>query len=100
MMDESLACVSMLYSSLCLEAASKFYTTYHEDLGNAYCTHIMVYSSGILILILEDNGEWRSLAVVDVLTSTAVNAGEVRRGLGGRNSLEIQTEQIMYTFIS
>ena len=40
----------------------------------------MVYSPGI-VLIRDDNGEWRSPVEVDVLTSAAVNAGEIRRGL-------------------
>jgi hypothetical protein len=37
----------------------------------------MVYSPGV-ILIRDDDGEWRSPVEVDVLTSAAVNAGEIR----------------------
>ena len=40
----------------------------------------MVYSPGI-VLIRDDNGEWLSPVEVDVLTSAAVNAGEIRREL-------------------
>ena len=40
----------------------------------------MVYSPGI-VLIRDDDGEWRSPVEVDVLTSAAVNAGEIRRKL-------------------
>jgi hypothetical protein len=60
-----------------VDAASKFYTHYLEDPGNAYYTHAMVYSPGI-VLIRDDSGDWRSL---DVSTSAAVNAGEIRREL-------------------
>ena len=40
----------------------------------------MVYSPGI-VLIRDDDREWRSPVEVDVLTSAAVNAGEIRRKL-------------------
>ena len=40
----------------------------------------MVYSPAV-VLIRDDNGNWRSPVEVDVLTSAAVNAGEIRRGL-------------------
>ena len=40
----------------------------------------MVYSPSI-VLIRDDHGEWRSPVEVDVLTSAAVNAGEIRREL-------------------
>ena len=40
----------------------------------------MVYSPGI-VFIRDDNGEWCSPVEVDVLTSAAVNAGEIRREL-------------------
>ena len=51
---------------------------YLEDPGNAYYTHAMVYSPGI-VLFRDDRGEWRSPVEVDVLTSAAVNAGEIKR---------------------
>ena len=64
-----------------MDAACQFYTHYLEDPDNAYYTHAMVYSPGI-VLIRDDYGEWRSPVEVDVLTRAAVNAGEIRRGLG------------------
>jgi hypothetical protein len=80
--EESIARASTLYSSLITDAASQFYTRYldSEDPGNAYYTHAMVYSPGV-VLIRDDDGEWRSPVEVDVLTSAAVNAGEIRHGL-------------------
>ena len=49
----------------------------------------MVYSPGI-ILIRDDDGEWRSPVEVDVLTSAAVNAGEIRRELEREERLRIE----------
>lgn len=40
----------------------------------------MLYSPGV-VLLRDDVGEWRSPVEVDVLTSAAVNAGEIRREL-------------------
>ena len=40
----------------------------------------MVYSPAV-VLLRDDDGEWRSPVEVDVLTSAAVNAGEIRRKL-------------------
>ena len=55
----------------------------------------MVYSPGI-VLIRDDNGEWRSPVEVDVLTSAAVNAGEIRRGLEREERLRKEREQMEY----
>jgi hypothetical protein len=55
----------------------------------------MVYSPGI-VLIRDDNGEWRSPVEVDVLTSAAVNAGEIRRGLEREERLRIERVEMEY----
>ena len=55
----------------------------------------MVYSPGI-ILIRDDNGEWRSPVEVDVLTSAAVNAGEIRRGLEMEERLRKERVEMEY----
>ena len=78
--EESLARTSTLFPSLISDAPSEFYTHYREDASNAYYTHAMVYSPGIVIF-RDDNGEWRTPVEVDILTSAAVNAGEIRRRL-------------------
>ena len=55
----------------------------------------MVYSPGI-VLIRDDNGEWRSPVEVDVLTSAAVNAGEIRRKLEREQRLRIERVEMEY----
>ena len=55
----------------------------------------MVYSPGI-VLIRDDDGEWRSPVEVDVLTSAAVNAGEVRRGLEREERLRRERVEMEY----
>ena len=77
--EESLARSSTLFPSLA-HAGSQFYTHHQQDPSNAYYTHAMVYSPGVVFL-RDDVGEWRSPVEVDVLTSAAVNAGEIRREL-------------------
>ena len=78
--EESIARASTLYPSLITPAATEFYEHYREDPKNAYYTHAMVYSPAVLLL-RDDSGEWRRPVEVDVLTSAAVNAGEIRREL-------------------
>ena len=55
----------------------------------------MVYSPGV-VLIRDDNGEWRSPVEVDVLTSAAVNAGEVRRELEREERLRKRRVEMEY----
>jgi hypothetical protein len=53
----------------------------------------MVYSPGI-VLMRDDYGEWRSPVEVDVLTSAAVNAGEIRRELEREERLTRRRERV------
>ncbi|KAF8149549.1 hypothetical protein B0H34DRAFT_641307, partial [Crassisporium funariophilum] len=76
--EESIARASTLYPSLLTPAASTFYTHYAEDPDDAYYTHAMVYSPDV-VLFRNDKGNWRKPVEVDVLTSAAVNAGEIRQ---------------------
>ena len=89
--EESIARASTLYPSLTTPAASQFYRHYHEDPNNAYYTHAMVYSPGI-VFFRDDNGEWCSPVEVDVLTSAAVNAGDIRRELEKEEGLRRERE--------
>ncbi|KAF8800269.1 hypothetical protein BYT27DRAFT_6840744 [Phlegmacium glaucopus] len=91
--EESIARTSTLYPSLITPAALPFYTHHREDPSNAYYTHAMVYSPGV-VLLRDDNGEWRSPVKVDVLTSAAVNAGEIRRGLEKEERLRKEREEL------
>ena len=54
----------------------------------------MVYSPGI-VLIRDDNGEWRSPVEVNVLSSAAVNAGEIRRGLEMEERLRKESAEMV-----
>ncbi|KAF8800263.1 hypothetical protein BYT27DRAFT_6840668 [Phlegmacium glaucopus] len=91
--EESIALTSTLFPSFITPAALSFYTHYRADPSNAYYTHAMVYSPGV-VLIRDDNGEWRSPVKVDVLTSAAVNAGEIRRGLEKEERLRREREEL------
>jgi hypothetical protein len=76
--EESLARSSTLYPSLLTPTAKHFYRLYSADPDNAFYTHAMVYSPSI-ILFREDNGDWTAPLEADILTSAAVNAGDVRK---------------------
>ncbi|KAJ7503034.1 hypothetical protein B0H11DRAFT_1987543 [Mycena galericulata] len=82
--EESIARSSNLYASLTTPAGQRFYATHKSDpTKNKYYSHAMVYTRGVQ-LFRSDDGEWVAPATVDVLTSAAVNAGEVRKREGGR----------------
>ena len=55
----------------------------------------MVYSPGIVVF-RDDNGEWCSPVEVDVLTSAAVNAGEIRRELEREERLRKERVEMEY----
>ena len=55
----------------------------------------MVYSPNV-VLFRDDNGDWRSPVEVDVLTSAAVNAGEIRRELERKERLRIEILEMEY----
>lgn len=76
--EESIARVSTLYYSLLSEPAKPFYEQYERDPDNHMYNHAMVYSPGV-VLMRDDRGKWLVPVEVDILTSAAVNAGEVRR---------------------
>ena len=93
--EESLVRTSTLYPSLITEAASQFYAHHEEDPDNAYYTHAMVYSPAV-VFFRDDDGEWRSPVEVDVLTSAAVNAGDIRRGLEKEERLRLERLEMEY----
>lgn len=75
--EESIARSSTLYPSLTSAAAKAFYDLHKKDRGGGFYHHAMVYSPGVLVL-RDDGGAWVAPFEVDVLTSAAVNAGDVR----------------------
>jgi uncharacterized protein (TIGR02452 family) len=82
--EESIARSSTLYVSLITRAAQPFYRLHANDENGGFYTHSMIYSPSVYLL-RDDNGDWLSPLKVDVLTSPAVNAGDVRKN-NRRNS--------------
>ncbi|KAF8971179.1 hypothetical protein BDZ97DRAFT_1614733, partial [Flammula alnicola] len=76
--EESIARSSTLYVSLMTPAAHPFYALHAHDEKGGYYTHSMIYSPSVHLL-RDDDGSWLTPLKVDVLTSAAVNAGEVRK---------------------
>ncbi|KAJ7653825.1 hypothetical protein B0H17DRAFT_1146935 [Mycena rosella] len=79
--EESLARSSNLYSSLMTPPGQQFYAVHKTGTKSKYYTHAMIYTRDVQ-LFRSDAGDWVSPTRVDVLTSAAVNAGEVRRREG------------------
>jgi len=82
--EESLAHSSTLFPSLMVNTAQKFYDLHMRNNARGYYSHAMIYSPKVVIF-RDDDGGWPQPFHVDVLTSTAVNAGEVRKSKGGRS---------------
>ncbi|KAJ7125188.1 hypothetical protein C8R44DRAFT_734476 [Mycena epipterygia] len=76
--EESIARSSNLYSSLMTPEGQRFYAVHKTGTKSKYYSHAMIYSRDVQ-LFRSDAGEWVRPTRVDVLTSAAVNAGEVRR---------------------
>ncbi|KAJ3499024.1 hypothetical protein NMY22_g19547 [Coprinellus aureogranulatus] len=76
--EETIARSSNLYASLMIDTAQRFYRLHDKGPKDGYYTHAMIYSPQVQ-LFRHDSGEWHPPIEVDVLTSPAVNAGDVRR---------------------
>ncbi|KAF5328836.1 hypothetical protein D9619_011688 [Psilocybe cf. subviscida] len=76
--EESIARSSTLYVGLTTPAARPFYAANAADDRRGFYTHSMIYSPDVH-LFRDDDGAWLPPLAVDVLTSPAVNAGQVRR---------------------
>ncbi|CAA7260608.1 unnamed protein product [Cyclocybe aegerita] len=93
--EESLARSSTLFASLQSDTAQPFYALHDHDDKGGYYTHAMVYTPGVTLFRL-DNGEWAQPIKVDVLTSPAVNAGQVRKlRRRSRNETEGRIREVM-----
>jgi len=82
--EESIARASTLYPSLMVNTAQNFYDLHMRNNARGYYSHAMIYSPKVVIF-RDDDGGWPQPFQVDVLTSAAVNAGEVRKSIGGRS---------------
>jgi uncharacterized protein (TIGR02452 family) len=84
--EESIARSSTLYPSLMTDTAQRFYRLHTRDRNGGFYHHAMVYTPSVVIL-KDDAGNWAPPFEVDVLTSAAVNAGDVRKKIGDLGEL-------------
>jgi uncharacterized protein (TIGR02452 family) len=106
--EESIARASTLHASLTTEQAEPFYEIHKDDDRIGFYTHAMIYSPAVVIF--RDNDDRKSVPFkVDVLTSAAVNAGEVRKRIACRDQSEVEWKienemrermgRILYAFV-
>jgi uncharacterized protein (TIGR02452 family) len=81
--EESIARSSTLYPSLMTDSAQRFYRLHNHDRKGGFYHHAMIYTPSVVVL-KDDAGAWTSPFEVDVLTSAAVNAGDVRNKIGSQ----------------
>ncbi|KAL0072547.1 hypothetical protein AAF712_000310 [Marasmius tenuissimus] len=91
--EESIARSSTLYPSLMTDIAQTFYSYHKLRSQNFYYSHAMIYSPGVVVF-RDDDGKWVEPLQVDVLTSPAVNAGEVRQRIKESDSETEMEEKI------
>ena len=89
--EESIARSSSLYESLSSRTAKPFYELHRRDDGGGLYTHSMIYSPTV-VLFRDDNGAWVTPLRVEVVTSPAVNAGQVRKKYGRHNSRQHRSD--------
>ncbi|EIW80271.1 hypothetical protein CONPUDRAFT_43093, partial [Coniophora puteana RWD-64-598 SS2] len=75
--EESIARSSTLYPSLIAKPASQFYALHGRDRAGGFYYDAMIYTPGVVV-VRDDAGGWVEPEEADVLTSAAVNAGDVR----------------------
>lgn len=93
--EESIARSSTLYPSLMTDSAQHFYQLHTRDRNRGFYHHAMVYTPSVVIL-KDDAGNWTSPFEVDVLTSAAVNAGDVRKRIKDESELAEIEKPIEY----
>jgi uncharacterized protein (TIGR02452 family) len=96
--EESIARVSNLYPSLCTREARQFYDIHSPEGSDPFYTHSMIYSPDVEV-IKDDKGTLTRPMKIDVLTSAAVNAHQVRKSSHaqtlGRHETETHIEAAM-----
>ncbi|OJA15028.1 hypothetical protein AZE42_05249 [Rhizopogon vesiculosus] len=95
--EESIARSSTLYPSLMTDSAQRFYRLHNHDRKGGFYHHAMIYTPSVVVL-KDDAGNWTSPFEADVLTSAAVNAGDVRKKIGDqleRAEIEKRIESTM-----
>ena len=76
--EESIARSSTLHLSLQSRRATPFYELHDRDNRRGYYSHALIYSPSVAIF-RDDDGNWLCPYHVDIVTSSAVNAGVVRK---------------------
>lgn len=79
--EESIARSSTLFPSLMTDTAQQFYKLHLRDRQGGFYHHAMIYTPSVVIF-RDDFGEWVAPFEVDVLTSAAVNAGDIKNKSG------------------
>ncbi|GJE94710.1 hypothetical protein PsYK624_108810 [Phanerochaete sordida] len=79
--EESIARSSTLYPTLKTKQAEQFYQLHKRDQKAGFYSHAIIYSPDVVVF-RDDEGNWPPPLTVDVLTSAAVNAGQVRQKFG------------------
>ncbi|KAH7909357.1 hypothetical protein BJ138DRAFT_1155472 [Hygrophoropsis aurantiaca] len=98
--EESIARSSTLYPSLMTDTAQQFYKLHENDRKRGFYHHVMVYTPAVVVF-RDDAGGWIEPYEVDVITSAAVNAGDVRkkvmaaRSSASRAETEKKIEEVM-----
>jgi uncharacterized protein (TIGR02452 family) len=80
--EESIARSSTLFPSLMTDTGQQFYKLHIRDRQGGFYHHAMIYTPSVVIF-RNDSGEWVTPFEVDIFTSAAVNAGDVRNKNGG-----------------
>jgi uncharacterized protein (TIGR02452 family) len=93
--EESIARSSTLSVSLQTPRATPFYEFHNRDSRGGYYSHAMIYSPDVAIF-RDDDGNWLCPYHVNVVTSPAVNAGQVRKVTRtGRHDTEQRILRVM-----
>ncbi|KAH7928712.1 hypothetical protein BV22DRAFT_969146, partial [Leucogyrophana mollusca] len=84
--EESIARSSTLYPSLMTDVAQQFYQLHGKDRKRGFYHHAMIYTPAVVVF-RDDAGNWVDPFEVDVVTSAAVNAGDVWKKAASESSL-------------
>ena len=74
-----------------INTAQEFYHLHHGGPKDGFYTHAMIYSPHVHLLRY-DSGDWHPPFEVEVVTSPAVNAGDVRRKTYGETPCAVEAE--------
>ncbi|KAF8119767.1 hypothetical protein EV363DRAFT_1492349 [Boletus edulis] len=91
--EESIARSSTLFPSLMTDTAQQFHRLHLRDRQGGLYHHAMIHSPSVVVF-RNDAGEWVTPFEIDILTSAAVNAGDVRNK-SGRHADQAKVESMI-----